>query len=111
MNPLTMPPPAICDACGRSCCTLDQAGAPCFHCGKGLFLHRRWWRFTPCPDCNAGGARCLCDTCNRTGFLATPAEDLDPDQLAQEWDAARARYIAHTGGQSPPAGLFPCRSS
>jgi hypothetical protein len=71
-------PAGACDACGRFCMTLDQAGAPgepgiaCYHdaCRAGQFRHRSEWDFWPCPAC--GGVKC--GACHYTGTVAVPRE-------------------------------------
>lgn len=76
-----MGPAAICNLCGRPCCTLWEAGIPCFFCGEGLFIHRYYWHFRACPDCEGIGSS-LCETCNRVGCLAIAKEDeLDLEAL------------------------------
>ena len=66
---------AICDACWRSCITMDQEGGRCFHCGQGVFVHRRFWVQTLCNACNGTG----CSSCEK-GLMIFPSED--PDVLA-----------------------------
>lgn len=69
-------PAGVCDACGRFCCTLCQAGGPgepgirCYHCHQGHFRHRSEWAFSNCPECGGGG----CRACNFTGIAATRRE-------------------------------------
>jgi hypothetical protein len=65
-------PAGACDACARTCCTLDQVGIPCYYCHAGVFMGRQWWRFA-----RDGMGR----------WLATPREDIDPGEL----EAERAR--------------------
>jgi len=73
-------PAGACDACGRFCMSLHQAGAPgvagiaCYHCGRGRFRHRADWTFANCPAC---GGRC-CGECHYTGVVATPRPDALP---------------------------------
>lgn len=78
--------PAICDACWRSCITMDQEGARCFHCGEGVFVHRRFWTQCLCRECNGAG----CDNCEH-GLVIFPSED--PDVMA-ELPAYRAELTA-----------------
>jgi hypothetical protein len=70
-------PAGVCDACGRACCVLSQAGAPgepgirCYHsaCGKGFFRHRAEWEFVRCAACRGTGF--LCAECAGKGVIAT----------------------------------------
>lgn len=96
VNPLVWGPAAICDACGRACVSLDQAGCICWFCGEGLFMHRRFWRFVACPECGGVG-RVLCDRCNRVGVLVFPKEDLDLLDLARELATLPDRYRRGAG--------------
>jgi len=73
VDPLVFGPPGICssETCRRSCCTLDQVGIRCYHCHEGVFIHRREWTFTKCPDCQ-GVFSALCSSCKHEGCIATP---------------------------------------
>lgn len=63
-------PAGACDACGRTCCTLDQVGSLCYHCHAGVFMGRRWWTYWQDED----GV-----------WWGTPREDIDLSALAEEW--------------------------
>lgn len=93
LNPLVLGPPGVCDACGRHCCTLDQVGIACYHCERGVFVHRRFWAFSECPFC-AGSGNPTCLACRGSGIVAAPDESLDPLALAAEWREAIGRYQA-----------------
>lgn len=88
-----MGPPAICNACGKPACTLDQAGMRCYHCeGEGVFVHRYAWDMTKCRAC-AGDDPYLCVACGGLGCIVTPKEmDLDLDALYQSFLDARRWY-------------------
>ena len=79
-NTKIMGPPAVCNVCGASCMTLNQAGQPCPRCNAGDLIHRRFWDTTECPVCHwsSGG---LCGHCGGHGYLATPREDINMDDL------------------------------
>jgi hypothetical protein len=62
---------AICNVCWRSCITMDQEGARCWHCGQGVFVHRRFWAQTLCPTCGGAG---MCGHCEK-GLIVQPSED------------------------------------
>ena len=62
----------MCDACGRRCITLDQAGIPCYHCREGVFLPREAWDFWACPGCNLNDP--FCPACHGHGWVAVPRE-------------------------------------
>lgn len=68
-NTAFMGPPGICDACGRGCQGLHQAGCPCYHCKAGTFIHRGEWHYTPCKSCGADVYGCA--ACNQNGVVAT----------------------------------------
>jgi hypothetical protein len=55
---------------------MDQEGATCWHCGQGVFVHRRFWVQTLCPACEGAG----CGGCEK-GLIIRPTED--PAILAQ----------------------------
>lgn len=67
-----------CDACQRSCLTLDQAGSltepgiDCYYCGRGQFRHRGLWYMMLCPACL--GEHAWCDWCRGFEFLPVPIE-------------------------------------
>ena len=67
---------AICDVCWRSCITMDQDGGRCFHCGEGVFVHRRFWVQTLCHACDGEG----CANCEKR-LEIFPSED--PNVMAQ----------------------------
>lgn len=67
-----MGPAAICDVCGRACCTLDQAGIPCYHCYLGIFIHRGEWDYSTCSACQGIGFPCK--ACHDTGVMARRRE-------------------------------------
>jgi hypothetical protein len=71
VSKFTMGPPGVCDACGRFCQGLHQAGKRCYHCGKGIFIHRGEWDFRKCPACNDENDGWGCDNCHGTGIVAT----------------------------------------
>lgn len=72
-NTRFMGPAGICDACGRGCMTLDQAGRRCYHCEAGTFVHRSELKMVPCELCYGDGYGC--ETCKRTGMIATRIQD------------------------------------
>jgi hypothetical protein len=82
INNLVMGPAGICNVCGRSCGTLDEAGLQCYHpdCRMGIFIHRQFWVFRRCWECDGVG-RLFCDTCNRVGCIAI-AKEMDLDLTA-----------------------------
>jgi len=87
-----MGPAGICNVCGRACCTLDEAGIPCYHCFEGLFIHRQFWIYRACPECGGVG-RTLCGMCNKVGCLAIAKEtELDVDALWHWLIGLRCRY-------------------
>jgi hypothetical protein len=91
LDPLVLGPPGVCDACGRYCCTLDQVGIPCYHCERGVFMHRTFWTFSACPFCSgAGNTGCL--ACQGSCIVATPDEAFDPLALAADRRCAVERY-------------------
>jgi hypothetical protein len=79
---------------------MDQAGIVCYFCGGGVFMHRKFWIYSRCSECEGIG-RTLCDACNRVGCLVAPREDLDLAELAAEWLAQLARCRAE-GRAIPP---------
>jgi DnaJ-class molecular chaperone len=100
INKLTFGPAGICDACGKRCVTLDQVGIPCFHCeGQGVFMHRQFWTFSPCPECG-GECSSTCGRCNGVGCLVAAKEDVDLEALRRAWRQLLDRY---QGGAVPPA--------
>ena len=86
MISLRRTPPAICDNCGCSCITLNQAGICCFHCHAGTFVHRSHWLFS---ECHCAGADPLCEFCHGRGVLATPLDDVPVESSAAP--SARSR--------------------
>lgn len=70
---------------------MDQEGATCWHCERGVFVHRMFWVQTLCGACGGTGA---CGQCEK-GLIVQPTED--PAILAQfpvylgELELARAR--------------------
>lgn len=100
INHATFAAPAVCDVCHRPCCTMDQAGIVCYHCGKGVFLHRRFWTFAACTACACHPEGC-CPECGGTGLLAYPRADLDTEDLRAEWRGLPERYIR--AGRAVPA--------
>jgi hypothetical protein len=100
VSKLVMGPAGICNVCGHRCGTLDQAGIACYHCGLGLFVHRAFWTFHRCPECD-GLYSTACDTCNGVGCLAVPKElDLDVADLYRWMAALVDRY---RGADAVPA--------
>ncbi|WP_017462554.1 hypothetical protein [Dyella ginsengisoli] len=97
-----MTAPALCDACGRSCITLDQTGIVCYHCGLGCFMHRRFWQRLQCPDCSGVDAT-WCATCKGAGMLAEPKrdDDLDVADLLRAWEDAITRAEESGRADSP----------
>lgn len=49
IDPSNFTPPATCLACRKHACSLDQAGIVCYHCAKGILLHRRFWTYARAP--------------------------------------------------------------
>lgn len=70
---------------------MDQEGAVCFHCKKGIFMGRRFWVCKPCARCHGepGG---LCSLCDGRGMLVWPREDLDMKELKDTWRKLPWRY-------------------
>jgi hypothetical protein len=68
--PLRCIPAGACDACGKFCMSLNQAGIPCYHCFKGTFVHRGALRFHWCPACR--GLTPLCGVCDGRQVVAAP---------------------------------------
>lgn len=99
---ISLGPPALCDACLRSCITLDQAGAICYHCGEGVFMHRMFWQVLICPQCRDNDAT-WCTQCRGSGMLSVPArdDDLSLVDLAAAWEYAIARAVANGRQESP----------
>lgn len=92
INKLVMGPAAICNVCGRRCTTLDEAGIVCYHCGEGIFIHRSFWIYRPCPAC-AGEFSVACDVCNKVGCLAIAKEcELDLTYLWTWMAGLKGRY-------------------
>lgn len=92
VNQLVMGPAGICNLCGRKCCTLDEAGIACYFCGEGIFIHRYFWIFRPCPGCD-GVFSSLCDVCNKVGCLAIAKEyELDVPYLWEWMAGLKRRY-------------------
>lgn len=91
LNPTTLGPAGVCDACGGYCHVLFQAGQPCFKCHNGTFIHRRFWVFSDCPFC-AVATDPHCPVCDGTHVMATAREDIDPDDLQREIAEYSARH-------------------
>lgn len=52
-------------------------------------MHRKWWEYTPCPDCD----RCIfCETCHGAGVIATPRETVTATDLWGEYNQLADRY-------------------
>ena len=90
--------PAVCDACGRRCITLDQAGIPCYHCREGVFLPREAWDFWACPGCNLQDP--FCPACHGHGWVAVPRE-MPADEAAAILRRLPDRYVRR--GEAVPA--------
>ncbi|MFS8456463.1 hypothetical protein EIQ18_00610 [Xanthomonas campestris pv. campestris] len=100
LAPWLFGPPGICDACGCRCGTLDQVGIACYICGAGVFMHRCFWVFAPCPACN--GRRIPCDICRGMGCVATPCADINAAELRDAWQRSINRYTS-AGAPLPDA--------
>lgn len=92
LDPCTPGPPAVCDVCGKRACTLDQAGIVCYHCGRGVFMHRRFWEFQPCAFCTMKG-NFDCPHCLGKCVVARPKECIDIEDLRAEWRRLPERYL------------------
>lgn len=79
--------------CGKRACTLDQAGIVCYHCGRGVFMHRRFWEFQPCPFCAAPG-HYDCPHCLGKRVVARPKECIDVTDLRAEWRRLPQRFLS-----------------
>jgi hypothetical protein len=102
-NPYFLGPSGVCDACGARCFVLIEAGIPCYKCHKGIFLHRRFWRFSECPFC-AVKKDLDCIVCKGTWVMATPLDDVDLDDLADAYrDAAEKERRYSTPRPGPAA--------
>lgn len=82
---------------------MDQAGIVCFHCGAGVFMHRRFWRYQTCEVCQGA----CCSECRWTGVFATPLPDGDLDLVALRLAWADAVRRATFYGQDVPAVMLP----
>lgn len=105
LSKLTFGPPGICDACGKRCITMDQVGIVCYHCFQGVFMHRSWWIYSSCPACGLI-AWCDCEVCRGTGVVATPREDIRPEDLRAAWRALPERYLPFAHIEPVPAVIL-----
>lgn len=69
MNSL-LGPGACCDACARPNWDMGSEGSLCYHCGRGVFMHRRFWVYT------FDGEEFV---------AATPRETVDEAMMQAEW--------------------------
>ncbi|KOB15801.1 hypothetical protein AE925_16665 [Xanthomonas arboricola] len=76
-----------------TCGTRDQVGIICYVCQQGLFMPQHLWQLSRCPDCHAEST--FCTSCRNKGWVATPAHDVELDELRQIWSAAEARYLSN----------------
>lgn len=69
MNSL-LGPGACCDACAQPSWDMGSEGSLCYHCHRGIFMHRRFWHYT----------------FNGDEFVsATPRETVDEAMVQNEW--------------------------
>ncbi|HET6805336.1 MAG TPA: hypothetical protein VFH59_07855 [Frateuria sp.] len=54
-------------------------------------MHRKFWLYTPCPDC-APGDRALCPSCKGAGIIATPRAEVTMEDLREEYTKLADRY-------------------
>jgi hypothetical protein len=88
-------PTAICDACGKPGWDCHVAGLPCFFCSDGLFMHRKFWVYTPCPDC--GYRNIFCETCRGAGVIATPREEVTAEEVRDAYLEAAENFQRYRG--------------
>lgn len=71
-------PGACCDACARPKWDMGGEGSLCYWCHAGVFMHRRFWRFT------FDGEEFVC---------ATPRDNVDAQTVRDEWLALAAQLV------------------
>ena len=86
-----MGPVSICDTCGTPAWECASAGLICHRCKVGVFMHRTFWTYSPCPDCGPA-TRTFCDSCKSAGVIATPREEVTEDALREEYAKLAYRY-------------------
>lgn len=64
--PLWKIPAAVCDACGWYAFALHQAGAACFRCDRGTFIHRGEFEWA---WCHCRWSDPFCKTCHGKGVI------------------------------------------
>lgn len=74
---------------------MDQAGIVCYTCNAGVFMHRSFWNFAPCPGCK--GRDPFCGYCHGRNVVATPREDIDAAELQayRAWVVLRHQKFEH----------------
>ncbi|WNL48587.1 hypothetical protein RKE25_23180 (plasmid) [Dyella sp. BiH032] len=77
-------PGGICDVCGHPAYDLHRAGSDCIRCREGIYMHRRFWHVRECPAC-LRVSNMQCAVCDGNGVISVPREDLNLEDLRQEW--------------------------